>query len=544
MAVVKFSIKDLENFIGRKLTKWDLEENIPMIGAPLEKIENDSVYYEITPNRPDFLSAEGFARGIKTFLGISRGLQNFKVSPPRNKMLVESSVKEVRPYVVCSLVKNVKMTDELVTSLVQLQEKLIETHGRKRKKVAIGLHDFDKVKTPFSYKAVKPDEIKFIPLEMKEKMSLEEIVKKHPKGIEYANIIKDYEKWPVIVDENNDVLSFPPIINSELTRVTEKTKNLFIEITGISELAVEQALNIIVTSLYERGCEIESFQIVDEKKKITPDLKPRKIKVNLDYINKILGLKLNKNQFIKMVERMGFGFDGKIIIPPYRTDVMHAIDIAEDVAISYGYRNFEPVLLKTKTLTDMPKEEKVSRIREIMVSAGFQEVVNMILTNKENEFLKMRVKEEMTYETMNPVSKECTICRKNILPSLLKVLAQNKHHDFPQRIFELGDVLELDKRAETKVKNYKKLGCVISNSKVSFDEIYPVLNYLLDELKIQFKLKSTKHPSFIRGRVAEVLARNKMIGIIGEVSPEVLENWDLFMPVAAFEIDLAKLEKN
>ncbi len=543
MAVIEIQKSDMEKLIGRKLTNKDVAEVIPLYGCSLEKTEKNKLFYEVSPNRPDMLSVEGFARAIKKFLGIKPGLEKYKIKRSIIKLFVDKSVKKVRPYVVAAVIRNVKFTDELVASLMQVQEKIHDTIGRKRKKVAIGVHDLEKVSAPFYYKAVAPRSLSFVPLGMKEKLSMKDVCEKHPKGIEYRHILEKSDVWPVIVDKDGNVLSFPPIINGELTKVTEKTRNLFIDITGLSEAAVNQALNILATALYDRGCEIETVDVIDGKSIVTPDLNATKIEINIDYINKILDLDLTKNELSELLRKMGFELSGiTVLIPPYRTDIMHPIDIIEDVAIAYGYEKFEARIPKVSTIARRLAEEEFSEfIRYAMSSLEFQEVVNMILTNKKDEFEKMRIHETGVCETLNAISAEYSVCRKSLLPSAMKVFSQNQHNDYPQSIFEMGFVIVPAEGEETGAENARKLLAAIANSIVSYEDISSVLDAFMESIGIEYNLKAANYPSFIEGRCAEILVNSKSIGTIGEIHPQVLENWNLEKPVAAFELDVEKI---
>src|SRR3989344_8728104 len=549
MAVVEFSLQELEKLVGKTLTKNDIENIIPMIGCPLEKQEGNKLFYEIFPNRPDLLSVEGFARAMRYFLGLSKKKKDYRTKTSKIKITVDKGVKSIRPYVVCAAVKNVEITEDVLISLIQLQEKIHDTFGRKRKKIAIGIHDLDKVKPDFVYKAVSPEEISFVPLDMKKKMNLREIIKNHPKGKDYAHLVENYRKWPIILDKNNNVLSFPPIINGELTRVTEKTKNLFIDITGTHEIAINQALNILVTSFAERGFKIETVEVIDKKKITTPNLEYPKIKVNLDYINKLLDLDLKKDDFSSIIQKMDLYVDKSsgnfcdVLIPPYRIDIMHELDIAEDVAIGMGYHKFQPRLPKVPTISErLERNEERILLRDIMIGSGFQEVATMLLTNDHNEFVKMNIEETDVCRILNSVTKECNICRKNILPSILRVLTQNKHVEYPQNIFEVGECVILDNKAETGTKNVRKLCTAVSDVQISYEDISSNLDALFRNLGIKYSLKKTEHPSFISGRVAEIIVSGKSIGIIGEIRPIVLNNWNLEKPVVAFEIDVEKMK--
>ncbi len=261
MPTVEFSFSELQEFLGKRFKPEELKDKISMLGVDLEKIDNEKVVMEIFPNRPDLLSIEGFSRALKGVLDIEHGLKEYLLKESNVKLFVDDSVKNVRPYVVAAVVKNVSIDEPFLLSLMDIQEKLHMTHGRNRRKVAIGIHDLSKIEQPFTYKAVKPSEISFVPLDMRDKMNLSEILAKHPKGRDYAFTLDGKEKYPIILDKNKNVLSFPPIINGELTRVTEKTKGLFIDITGTDENAVKLALNIIVTAIADRGSEIYSVEI-------------------------------------------------------------------------------------------------------------------------------------------------------------------------------------------------------------------------------------------------------------------------------------------
>lgn len=543
MAIVEFSLDDLEKLLGRKLSQKDLTELIPMMGCPFEKQEQGKVYYEIFPNRPDLLSPEGFARALRTFLGIRKGLSQYKAKPSGIKLVCQQV--NARPYVVAAVVRNARMNDHVIDSLIQLQEKIHETFGRKRKKIAIGIHDMSKVAPPFKYKAVKPDSIVFIPLDMKKKMNLAEILEEHPKGREYASILEGAGEYPVIVDRNGDVLSFPPIINGELTRVTQHTKNLFIDITGTSGPAISQALNILTTSLAERGFSIETVELSGKIKAITPDLKPRKMKVSLDYVNSMLDTDLNRDELGDLLGKMGLGFDGSAIVPPYRVDIMHEMDIVEEAAIGKGYWTFEPRIPKVPAIARRdPAQDLLYFIRGIMAGLGFQEVINMILTNREDEFRKTALPEKEVCETLNPVTVECTICRRQLMPSLIKTFSQNKHREYPQRIFEAGDVLIPDSSAETGAAAQRKIAIGLSGPKVSYEHLSPVIDALFSELGISYSLKKSRHSSFIEGRCADIYVGKENIGMIGEIDPSVINNWKLEKHVVAAEIDLEPVIKS
>ena len=541
MPVVTFDYKDLINLLGKKISKKELVERLPMIGGDLDRIEKDEIFMEFFPDRPDLSSVEGIARAARSFFGFEKGIKNYVVKKSDIEIKVDSSVKKVRPYVVTAIVKNVEMTDELIASLMELQEKLHLGLGRNRKKIAIGVHNFEPIEPPFIYKAVNPDSVQFVPLNKVESMTMTDILKKHEKGIDYAHILKDFDKHPLILDKNNNVLSYPPIINGSLTEVTPFTKELFIDVTGTDEKAINYALNIVTTALAERGAEIYTTKVVyDAKTYKTPDLKPRNINLSVDYVNKILGTELN---FSKIIESLGkMGFNGKKIgnnkinveIPPWRADILHEIDLVEDVAIGYGYDKFKIDLPKKLTFGKSLKQNDFSNnLRLIMTGLGFTEVTTFTISNKEDEFNKLGMNERKISEIKNPIGEEYSCLRMDLTSSLLKILKENRHHPLPQQIFEIGKIVD------EKYGNKDHLGFIKTSAKANFTECKSFVESIIREIGVNYNIKNFDHPGFVKGRCASVIYKGKDIGYFGEIHPRTIINFDLEHPIIACEIDLS-----
>jgi phenylalanyl-tRNA synthetase beta chain len=262
MPSVSYDMGDLSHLLGRQIDLESLRQIVPMMGVDMEEVTAEKITLEVFPNRPDMLNIEGFARALRGFMGIETGYKEYPVSDSGIVLNVDPSVDDVRPAVAAGVIMDAEMDDYAVKSIMDMQEKLHLTHGRNRAKVAIGIHDLDTVKPPFTYKAVDPDSVSFVPLEMDRPMSLRKILSAHPKGRDYAAILEGKDKYPVFVDSAGDVLSFPPIINGELTKLTDRTRNLFLDITGTSQQAVDFALNIIAASLADRGGKIRTVRIV------------------------------------------------------------------------------------------------------------------------------------------------------------------------------------------------------------------------------------------------------------------------------------------
>jgi len=545
MPVVTFDYNDFVKLLGHKISKKELIEKLPMIGADLDRVEDDEISIEFFPDRPDLASVEGIARASKAFFDFELGLRKYNVKKSDVVLSVDSSVKKVRPYVVTALVKNVTMTDELIASLMELQEKLHQGIGRNRKKVAIGVHNYEPVEPPFVYKAVDPNSVQFVPLNKTESMTMSEILKKHEKGIGYAHLLKDFDKHPLIVDKYNNILSYPPIINGSLTEVTPFTTDLFIDVTGTDKKAINYALNIVVTSLAERGGQIYTTTVKDTGKSYTtPDLKPTKMQLSVDYTNKILGTNLNSKQIIKCLKKMGFDAQEKsaknidVQIPAWRADILHEIDLIEDVSIGYGFENFTSDYPKDLTFGKrLPGQDFYEALRKIMIGLGFNEVTTFTISNEKDEFEKIGLKNQNRVEIKNPIGEEFSCLRVGLIPSLLKILNQNKHHPLPQQIFECGIVVD------TKNKNRNHLAFAKIDAKANFTECKSLVEAIARDSGIKLTISNYDHPGFVKGRCAAVSYKGKEIGFYGELHPKTIANFELEHPTIAFEMQADFLKK-
>ena len=545
MPVVTFDYNDFVNILGYKIPKQELVEKLPMIGGDLDRVDGDEISIEFFPDRPDLASVEGIARASRAFFEFETGLKKYDIKKSDVELIVDPSVKKVRPYVVTALVKNITMTDELIASLMELQEKLHLGLGRNRRKVAIGVHNYEPVEPPFTYKAVDPNSVQFVPLNKVESMTMAEILQKHEKGVDYAFILEGFDKHPLIVDKNNNVLSYPPIINGSLTEVTPFTTEIFIDVTGTDQKAVNYALNIIATALAERGGQIYTTKVKDQNQiYTTPNLTPTMRKLRINYVNKILGTKLNEKQIIKYLQKMGYNatFSRDIIkveIPSWRADILHEIDLVEDVAVGYGFDKFEIDFPKNHTFgKTLPQQKTYDALRNIMIGLGFNEVTTFTISNEKDEFTKIGLNIGDRVQIENPIGEEYTCLRIGLIPSLLKILSENRHHPLPQQIFELGIVVD------SSFKNQYHLGFVKIDSKANFTECKSYAEAILRDLgKTKYSLKKKEHPGFIKGRCAAITINNKELGYFGEIHPKTITNFELEHPIIAFEIQVDQLQK-
>ncbi len=542
MAIATFNKRTFEKEIGKLDEK--MQERIALFGTPVESVDEKEIQIEIFPNRPDLLSYHGFKRSFLAFLGKKTGLMKYKLNPPEKnyQVLVDSSVKNVRPFTVCAIVKDLKLDDEKIKEIIDVQEKLHATLGRKRKKVAIGIYPLEKIKLPITFKALEPDKIKFIPLESEKEMSGLEILQKHPAGKEYAHLLAGKEKFPVFSDADEKILSMPPIINSQTTgKVTEKTKDVFVECSGFDINSLKKTLNILVTTLADMNGKIFQMELKSgyiTRKEITPALEPEEMKINLENANNLLGLNLNEKQLKEFLEKMGHECNkNSVKIPAWRVDVLHEVDLIEDVAIAYGYENFTPEIPEISTIGGEDYVEVLKRkTSEILSGLGMLEVSNYHLTTAEEQFSKMGIPNKSVIR-LDGSKTEYNILRENLSHYILKIFSENVDSEYPQKIFEIGRVFA----KKDKIAEKDNLAAAISPG--NFTDMKKIAENIWRMLDIEISVKETTQniPFLIEGRTAKLIAGEKEIGFIGEVHPKILKNWKIKMPVALFEANFSEI---
>jgi phenylalanyl-tRNA synthetase beta chain len=442
---------------------------------------------------------------------------------------------------------------------MHLQDKLDQTYGRNRQKTSIGIYDYELISPPLNYTITKPSAISFVPLGFGEKMNLAEILERHPKGVEYGHIVKKHAVYPILLDSKRKVLSFPPIINSnDLGKVTEETQNLLVEVTGTVHQTVLNTLNLVTLALIDRGGKAYASTVrypddafYASKEVVTPDFRNARVDLSVEYTNRILGLPLKAGRIADLLLTAGFGVENvsedtvTVLVPCYRVDVMHQVDLVEDVAIAYGYNNIEPLWRELPTTgRERPEQRMIDVAREFMVGLGYQEILTYTLMNPESLFDKMNQKKSRVVEIANPKVVTMTCLRNWLLPSLMEFLGNNQSVEFPQRIFELGKVTLLDETKETKARDEEWLAAATTHANASFSEIKSALDAFFMNLGVEWQIKAALHPSFIEGRVGAAIVNGVEVGVLGEVHPQVLKAWSLENPVAALEINISEIVKN
>ena len=547
MPVIEVNLEDLRELLGKQVTTEELMDRLPMMGTSWEGETEEGFNLEVFPNRPDLLSIEGLARAYATFTGLEKGLRRYDVKEAGYRVNVEKKVEGVRPWFVTAVVKNVEFDDPLIRSIIQMQEKLHVTHGRRRRKVAIGLHNLEPVEFPVTY-TTKPSEFTFRPLGERFEKNITQILTEMHTGREYAWTVEGFEEYPMILDSKGMVLSMPPIINGEYTRLDEATRDLFIDVTGTDLKAITEVLNIIVTTFADRGAEVYAVEnhYHDGSVLKTPDLSPKTMALDIDYVNGTLGMEYTMEEVADLLAGMGHdahvGEALTVEYPCYRTDIIHPMDLVEDVAIAYGYDKFVPEIPEIATEAGENPLEVFSRgLRNFLVGFGFQEVVTFMMTSPERLFNRMTLPVEPIAETSNPKMEGYTCIRNRLLPGLMEVLASNKHHSYPQNVYEVDDVVLLDPSTETGARSERRLAVALCHARANFSEVKAVLNSILENLAVEAEIEEGGLDCFIEGRRFVAKVGGEHLCWAGEVRPEALEAWELEMPVAALEMNVEKL---
>lgn len=540
MPVVQVYFDRLTSMLRGKASKKHLEQTIPYLGLDLEEVTDEYLRIEYNPNRPDFATDYGLAKALNSFLGFESKWDDYKVAQGRIIVKVDQSIQRIRPYLVGAVAKNIRLDDESIRQLIALQEDLHNGIGRMRRKVSIGVHNLDALKPPLEYLAIESS-FQFVPLNETRSMKMSEILTETETGREYAHLVNRFPKYPLLRDSAGGVLSFPPVINGNLTKLDNNTKNLFVDITATDLKTAEDALAVLATTLSDAGANIESVNVqYPDNVIVTPDLTPHKSILEPEYANKLLGLRLTKEEVLESLRRSRITakiVDGKIeaIVPRYRIDIMHPVDLVEEVALGFGVFRIEPSF-PTSTTAGKYNQTQVtlSRIREVFVGLGMMEVVNFSLVGE--ELLRNTGINSPMIKVDKSKSAEHEVLRPSLMPSLLLTFSRNIHEEYPQRIFEIGKVFskEMDEIDE----EYRVAGA-IAHSTANFTEIHSYLSSLLKQtFGAKFATKATSNAPFIDGRTAAILYEGENCGVLGEVHPKVLQSFGMRNPVAAFEVRL------
>lgn len=555
MAVVEVDPDELRRLAGRDLTRDEIIDELFALGVEFEGETDEGMEFEVVPDRPDRLSVEGLARSLRYQFGDDRGVRVPDVGKSDYTVRVEGV--SARPYVVAAVVRNVDLTGGVLDSLIQLQEKLHATLGRRRNKGAIGVHDLTMLKgEEFVYRDVAPDAETFVPLEIggeqAREMTPREVMEDHPVGKEYARILEDAERVPAIYDDLG-MFSFPPVINGKRTEVREDSRDLLVEMTGTDEWTVDKMLNILVYALSDRGATVEEVEVeYGDGRALKPDLSTESKTVEHDRVESILGTEFEADEVVDLLERSGMDATAEtsdettvydVTVPPYRTDVMHPLDVVDDIGRAYGFNEMEPRYPDVSTvggLTDSTRLENA--VRKQLVGLGFQDLLNFVLTNDEDCYARMlRDAPDEAVRIPNPYSEDYNVVRSWLLPSLVSVLANNTHREYPQNLAEVGFCAVQDEDENTGVREETHVAGVVCGSDAGYEEAKSRLTSLVEDFDATVETPSTEHSSFIDGRAASIVIDGDDVGVIGELHPEILAEREILQPAAAFEFEIDAL---
>lgn len=540
MPVVELSFTRLQKLIG-KVSKKQISDSLPFLGLDIESEDKDLVRVEYSPNRPDYSTDFGIALGLQGLLGIKTGAIKLKIKKSTQyKISVDSKVSKIRPFVTGIIAKNGKIDDKTIKQFMTMQEDLHFGIGRKRKKSSIGIHDLDKISFPLSYTTANRNH-KFVPLTSQKELTISEIFQNTDVGKDYGHLLGNSSNVPVILDANEQTVSFPPIINAAITTVTPKTKNLFVEVTGINKADAEDMLSVVATMLQKAGFALETIQISGAKNS-TPKLGEKKISVDPTLINQILGLNLNTSKIISSLKksRLDASIKGKkiiCVIPAYRFDIFGPMDLVEETALGYGIQNLEPMLAPSQTIGQTNTlSSQLKSLSQITVGLGYLEALNSSLTSKRVLYDLANRDSTKIISVLDSKSQEHTILRDLILPGLLENLSRNIHESYPQRLFEIGTVFTLENPISEKI-NFSGIS---AHQDANFTEIKSMIQSALKTgFDVKIDTKTATHPAFEDGRCASIMINKKPVGFVGEINSKIIENYKIRVPVAGFELSLS-----
>ena len=559
MPTISIFQKDFSQLVGQSASMADIEQWLPLVKGEVKDItqETGEIRVELQDtNRPDLWCVEGIARQIRSVLTGGQKPYPFFSTRGRAKRRIQvmQGMETVRPFVAACASLGFSMSEEGLAQCIQTQEKLADAFGRNRETVSIGLYRLPSIAFPVTYGLVQPDEIRFTPLGFEEKMTPHEILTLHPKGLEYGNILNGCERLPLLWDTNGQVLSFPPIINSrELGEVKIGDTDLLVEVTGTDLSMVILALNIFASNLADRGATIEPIDVIYPyettmgKTIKTPLDMGNGQGVSLEAIEQALGMPLG----VKSIQTalVAYGYQVKatrksisVQLPGFRNDLMHVMDVAEDVAITRGYDSFSPIMPQTFTVGALSELEQTSdRLRDLLVGFGFQEMFSNILASRQEFVDRMRIAETeygSLVEVDNVMSLTYACLRPSILPCLLRVEALSPRVFYPHLLFEVGEVAQVDLESDVGSQTLLSLAAISAHPGANFSEMHSYLDLLMYYMVWSYELEPVSHPSFLDGRVGRIRCGNKMVGYIGEFHPEVLEAWQIDMPTSGFEFEI------
>ncbi len=565
MPKIEVNREKFYGLIGKSYTDDELEAVLPCAKAELDGVDNVEGILKIElndTNRPDLWSTAGLARQLRVYEGVNSTEYNFfsnlgnTIDAGERVVKVDPGIRATRPFMAAFAVTGKAIDDSTLKDLIQTQEKLCWNYGRKRKSIAMGVYRSDLFNYPVIYKAADPDKTKFVALGMDKELSLREIIKEHPKGLEFGHIVEKDTKYPFITDVNGKVLSFPPVINSSEIGVVEVgDENLFIELTGTDLPSLILTASIVACDLADNGFTIlpvrveYSYDTEFGANITTPYYFQKDISANTNYARKLLGSDLSTDQMKNALNRMGIttsieGDEIRIKVPEYRNDFLHSVDIIEDIMMGRGMDSFDPIMPSDSTVGRISPEEEFARgAKDILIGLGFQEMIYNYLGSHKDYIERMDITGDKLIQILNPMTENYEYVRGSIIPSMLNSESVSGNAVYPHNIFEIGKVAFLDFEDNSGTVTKNALGFMSADRNEGFNQVSSNVSAIFYYLNKEYELVELDDPRFIKGRSAQIIYNGENVGIFGEVSPQVLENWGIQMPATCCEIDLDILKR-
>ena len=546
--------------LGRRFEKEELDVLLPTAKAELDDWPRGEGILRIElndTNRPDLWSTLGLARQLSIYLTGKIPSYPFfsRASAPQKtqerRVVVDKGLKDIRPYIGSFVAEGREVTDALLREIIQSQEKLCGNFGRKRKTIAMGVSRADLITWPVSYSAADPDKTEFIPLDFHKPMSMRQILSEHPKGKEYGPIVASYARFPLLADGKGEVLTFPPVINSALIGgVKAGDTRLFIDLTGPDLDTILTACAITACDFADMGFRVlpvaveYPFDTPYGRTIVTPFYFQKDTVLEVAEAGRRLGEDLTVEQAAASIRRMGNGVrvDGTRVIvspPEYRNDFLHPVDAVEEIMIGRGMDTFTPIMPRDFTVGRISEAEEYGRrVREIMIGLGYQEMIYGYLGSRRDLVERMGTDGSDAIEISNPMTESFNMVRNSILPSLLMSEAESAHATYPHRIFEIGKTAVKDPADNSGTRTDNTLGFLLADREAGFNEVDAHTLALFYYLSLEPKLAPLDDPRFIPGRAASIRVNGRLVGIVGEIHPQVLAAWGIEMPCAAVELRL------
>ncbi len=547
MPIATFDKKYLLGLVGSGIDDGRLVEDIEKLGFGVERVGDEEISIEITSNRPDLLMAVGFARALRYFMHRSKRFRYEAKKDSGLSVAIGRRIGKVRPYASAFVAEGLELDEKALADIINGVEKFCETHGRGRRKIAVGMHDLDKIDSAGGLYYDAYDDRKYVPLNGKSDAYFSDILKSTDKGRSYAGTIDGGEfGYPALCDSRG-VLALIPILNSERSRVTVSTKRMLVFVDGKSKYGVLKSADLLACLFIDIGAEVSRVSVGKGKRTSnTPTMESRQIMIPIRKIENTIGVKIGVNNATSLAEKMGYEasyIDTKVrvYVPQYRMDIINEQDVIEDIAVGYGYNYIQPMPVKSGISGQLENATVFrDRIGESMIGLGFTEAVDSYLSNEGLNFTMMRLHNDNNYVRIrNAKSDAITMLRTWLLPSLLRNIGSSQHEPMPQRMFELDMAFRI---VGTGVEEAYHLAAVACDAKMNFNHIKSVVDALADMMRLDFKVEKAEHASFIEGRCARIILGNAQIGFFGEVHPAVLGAFGIEEPVSALEIDLSPFE--